>query len=281
MDLRSYIESELAEDATLPGGGATATAAGPDGYPGDPAVHVPESAVDAETVAVPGAAGELQAYLARPRGGEGSAPAVVVVHENKGLVPYITDVARRLAAAGFVAVAPDLLSRLGGTGAFPTQEEVIAALKTIDEADVVADVRAVVAWAAEQQGVDGRRIAVLGFCYGGGIAWRTATQEPRLAAAVPFYGPIPDLDAVPAITAPVFAVYGETDQRITSMLPAIREAMERHGKDFEALVLEGAGHAFHNDTNPDRYHPDAARRAEEAAVDWLGRRLGTANRSSG
>jgi carboxymethylenebutenolidase len=281
MDLRSYIESELAEDAALPGGGATATAPGPDGYPGDPAAHVPESSVDAAGVTFPGAAGELRAYLARPHGQDGPAPAVVVVHENKGLVPYITDVTRRLAAAGFVAVAPDLLSRLGGTGAFASQEEVIAALATIDASDVVADVRAAVTWAADQDTVDADRIAVLGFCYGGGVAWRTLTREPRLAACVPFYGPIPDVDAVPAIGAPVFAVYGETDARITSMLPTIREAMERHGKEFEALVLEGAGHAFHNDTNPDRYHPEAARRAEEAAVGWLQRRLGGGDRPSG
>lgn len=273
MDLRRYIESELAEDATLPGGGASAAADGPDGYPGDPAVHVPESRVDAGTVTVTGPAGELHAYLARPPGGSGPAPAVVVVHENKGLVPYIADVARRLAAAGFVAVAPDLLSRLGGTGAFDSQEEVIAALATLDGGDVVADVRAVVSWIARQDDVDAGRVAVLGFCYGGGIVWRTLTEEPQVAAGVPFYGPIPDTDSVAAIRAPVLAVYGGLDERITSMLPTIREAMERHGKEFEALVLEGAGHAFHNDTNPDRYQPEAARRAEDAAVRWLRQRL--------
>jgi carboxymethylenebutenolidase len=271
MDLRSYIESELEEDAALPGGGAVARAED-GGYPGDPAVHVPESEVDAAVVTVAAAEGEQRAYLARPRDGR-RAPAVVVVHENKGLVPYITDTARRLAAAGYVALAPDLLSRLGGTGAFGTQEEVIAALAGIDGADVVADVRAAIGWLAEQEFVDGDRIAVLGFCYGGGIAWRTLTQEPRLAGGIPFYGPIPDLDAVPSISAPVLAVYGETDQRITSMLPTIREAMERHGKTFEPLVLEGAGHAFHNDTNPDRYHPEAARQAWQAALDRLDRWL--------
>lgn len=271
MDLRSYIESELEEDAGLPHGGAVArTEDG--GYPGDPAVHVPDTEVDAAVVSVAAATGEQQAYLARPRDG-GRAPAVVVVHENKGLVPYITDVTRRLAAVGYVAMAPDLLSRLGGTGAFGTQEEVIAALAGIDGADVVADVRAALGWLAEQEFVDADRLGVLGFCYGGGIAWRTLTEEPRVAAGVPFYGPIPDLDAVPGIDAPVLGVYGEGDQRITSMLPAIREAMTEHGKTFEAVVLEGAGHAFHNDTNPDRYQPDAARQAWQAALDWLGRWL--------
>ncbi len=271
MDLKSYIESEVEEDATLPGRGATATADA-HGYPGDAEVHVPESEVLAERVRVPGGAGEVEVYVARPKDGE-PAPAVVLIHENKGLVPYITDTARRLAAAGFVALAPDLLSRLGGTGAFDTQEEVIAALATIDAADVVTDVRALIGWAVEQDVVRDGRIAVLGFCYGGGVAWRVLTQEPRLAAGVPFYGPTPDADAVPGITAPVLAVYGENDQRITSMLPGIREAMAEHGKTFEAVVLEGAGHAFHNDTNPDRYDPEAARQAWNAAVDWLRRWL--------
>ena len=272
MDLKSYIESELEEDATLPGGGASVSAEGKNGYPGDPTVHVPESAVETGTVRFPGRDGDVEAYVARPRGG-GPAPAVVVVHENKGLVPYITDVARRLAAAGFVAVAPDLLSRLGGTASFGEQADVTAALATIDAADVVADVRAALDWAAGEEDVQSDRLGILGFCYGGGVAWRVLTQEPRLAAGVPFYGPIPDLAAVPGIQAPVLAVYGETDQRITSMLPAIREAMERHGKTFEPLVLAGAGHAFHNDTNPDRYHAEAAREAWAAAVDWLERWL--------
>ena len=272
MDLRSYLDSELEEDATLPGGGASASADGDNGYPGDPAVHVPENAVAAATVRFPGGDGDVEAYLARPRGG-GSAPAVVVVHENKGLVPYITDVARRLAAAGFVAAAPDLLSRLGGTASFGSPADVTAALATIDAADVVADVRATLDWVAGQEHVQSDRLGILGFCYGGGVAWRVLTQEPRLSAGVPFYGPIPDADDVPGIRAPVLAVYGETDERITSMLPEIREAMVRHGKTFESLVLGGAGHAFHNDTNPDRYDPAAAREAWDAAVAWLDRWL--------
>jgi carboxymethylenebutenolidase len=271
MDLKSYVESEVEEDATLPGGGALARSED-GGYPGDPEVHVPESSVQASTVSIPGGTAEQQAYVVRPQGVD-RAPAVVLVHENKGLVPYITDTARRLAAAGYVAVAPDLLSRLGGTGAFEKQEDVIAAIATIDAADVVADVRAAIGWAAEQDFVQGDRIGILGFCFGGGVAWKVLTQDSRLAAGVPFYGPIPDADAVPGITAPVLAIYGETDQRITSMLPTIREAMAEHGKTFEPVVFEGAGHAFHNDTNPDRYHPEAARRSWQAATDWLDRWL--------
>jgi carboxymethylenebutenolidase len=272
MDLKSYVESELEEDAALPGGGAVARSE-VGGYPGDPEVHVPESEVEASRVRIPGGSGEQDAYVVRPRGADGPLPAVVVVHENKGLVPYIADTARRLAAAGYVAVAPDLLSRHGGTQAFEKQEDAVAAIGSLDAADVVADVRAAIGWAAEQDGVRADRIGILGFCYGGGVAWRTLTEEPRLAAGVPFYGPIPDADAVPGISAPVLAVYGGDDTRITSMLPTIRTAMAEHGKTFEPLVLDGAGHAFHNDTNPDRYHPEAARQSWQAAVDWLGRWL--------
>ena len=273
MDLKSYIESELDEERERASPHMVgADRPGADGYPGDPAVHVSEDEVAAGSVRVPTSSGELELYVARPRS-DGPLPAVVVIHENKGLVPYITDVARRLAAAGYVAIAPDLLSRLGGTGAFGAPADVTAALATLDAADVVDDVRAAIAWVAEQHGVRGDRVGIVGFCYGGGVAWRVLTQEPRLRVGVPFYGPAPNADTVPGIQTPVLAVYGGRDRRITSMLPVIQEAMAQHGKTFEPLVLESAGHAFHNDTNPDRYHPEAARLAWDVALRWLDRWL--------
>jgi carboxymethylenebutenolidase len=272
MDLRTYLETEGDEGADRAPRGAA-------GYPGDPEVHVPESDLFVERLRVPrgeaerdGDGYELDVYLARPQDATAT-PAVLVVHENKGLVPYITDVVRRLAAHGYVAVAPDLLSRVGGTAAFSDQASIAAALKEISDADVVADVRATLAHVADLDEVDGDRLGILGFCYGGGVAWRTVTQEPRLGAGVPFYGPTPDPAAVPGIQAPVLAVYGELDERITSQLPGIRQAMAEHGKRFEALVCEGAPHAFHNDTNPDRYHPVAARQAWQAALEHLDRNL--------
>jgi carboxymethylenebutenolidase len=276
MDLRTYLETEGDE-------GADRLPRSADDYPGDPEVHVPEADVDVERLGIArqasdGTAYELAAYVARPRrSSEGSdeteRPLVLVVHENKGLVAYITDVVRRLAAHGYVAVAPDLLSRVGGTGAFADPADLAAALKEIPDADVVADVRATLAHVAGLDGVDGERQGILGFCYGGGVAWRTLTQEPALRAGVPFYGPTPDPATVPAINAPVLAVFGELDERITSQLPAIRDLMAEHGKAFDALVCEGAPHAFHNDTNPDRYHPAAARQAWQAALDHLDEHL--------
>ncbi len=267
MDLRTYLETEGDE-------GADRVPTGADDYPGDPDVHVPETAVVVERLAVlrespDGATYELGGYLARPAAGDGPAPAVLVVHENKGLVPYVRDVVRRLAAHGYVAVAPDLLSRVGGTGSFADPADLAAALKEIPGDDVVADVRATLDHVAARDDVSGDRLGIMGFCYGGGVAWRVLTVEPRLRAGVPFYGPTPDARAVPQIQAPVLAVFGELDERITSQLPAIRELMATHDKAFQALVCQGAPHAFHNDTNPERYHPTAAREAWRAALGHL------------
>jgi carboxymethylenebutenolidase len=139
---------------------------------------------------------------------------------------------------------------------------------------MVADLRATVSHLAADPGVREDAIAALGFCFGGGMAWRLATRDDRLRAVVPFYGPNPPLADVAAITAPVFAIYGELDARITGGLPDIEESMASNGKTFEKMVLPDAQHAFHNDTNPQRYNPQAAAVAWAAAVDhltaWLG-----------
>lgn len=269
MDLKSYIESEVEEEKAL-GYTASSVAGGSPGtgYPGDPEVYVEESAVVGVRLSLPGEGFDHQAYVARPAQ-DGRAPAVLVIHENKGLVPYIENVARRLAERGYVAVAPDLLSRVGGTRSFESPNDVTKALGDISPEDIVTDVRAVLSRVVELDYVDPENVGILGFCFGGGVTWRVLTQEPRLRAGVPFYGPIPDVDAVPAIQAPVLAVYGELDERITSMLPTIREAMASNDKTFESVVLPNAQHAFHNDTNPDRYNAEAAAKAWEEAVRWL------------
>lgn len=227
-----------------------------------------DSRVSARAVDVPAASGTLSAYLAEPASG-GPSVGVVVVHENKGLVPYIEDVARRLAVAGYVALAPDLLSRAGGTKSFADPAEATAALGKIAPEDMVADLQDAVSYLEGLDSVRPGALAVLGFCFGGGMAWRLATKDARLKAAIPFYGPPPAADAVPGIEARVFAVYGELDARITSQLPAIEEAMSANGKVFERTVYSGAQHAFHNNTNPDRYHPQAAEEAWTAALEHL------------
>jgi carboxymethylenebutenolidase len=273
MDLKSYIESEVEEEKAL---GYTASRSGTgesaSHYPGDPDVYVDDAGVMGERLTLSDGGIDHQVYVARPAEG-GRAPAVLVIHENKGLVPYIENVARRLAREGYVAVAPDLLSRVGGTGSFEGPNDVTKALGEISGEDLVADVRAVVSQLAQLDYVDSDRVGIIGFCFGGGVTWRALTKEPGFRVGVPFYGPIPELDAVPAIQAPVLAVYGELDERITSMLPDIQEAMSAHGKTFEPKVFSNAQHAFHNDTNPDRYNADAAGKAWDEAVAWLDRWL--------
>lgn len=273
MDLRAYLESELVEEKELGYAVSGVAASGSaNGYPGDSDVYVADTDIAVARMELTGSGVDQAAYVARPSGG-GRAPAVLVIHENKGLVPYIENVARRLARHGYVACAPDLLARVGGTGSFEDPSEVTAALGGIDGDDLVADLRGVLEQLADLDYVVSERLGVIGFCYGGGIAWRLLTKEPRLSVGVPFYGPNPDLDAVPGIQAAVLAVYGELDERITSQLPEIQKAMTLHGKTFESLVIDGAQHAFHNDSNPDRYNAAAAREAWDTALGWLDRWL--------
>lgn len=286
--LKDYIREEIEEEqrlgylsqaegerrlGLLTSGPQAAVAAQPKAAVPPSAVATDDSRIAVSTVEFPAESGTVSGYLARPAGA-GSAPGVLVIHENKGLVPYIESVARRLAVAGYVALAPDLLSRAGGTASFADPAEATAALGKITPPELVADLRSALSYLARLDHVNGSAVAALGFCFGGGLTWRLATEDPRLSGAVPFYGPIPPLEAVPGITAPVFAVYGELDERITSKLPVIEDAMSEHGKDFDKAVYQGAQHAFHNDTNPDRYHPEAAEQAWSAALEHLATWLG-------
>jgi carboxymethylenebutenolidase len=286
-DLKEYLREEIEEEGRLgylseeesgrrvrllDGDAAVEASAG------GAAANADDSYDDGTVVAswseIDGAAGPLTVYTARPAAG-GSAPGVVVVHENKGLVPYIQDVTRRLAAAGYIALAPDLLSAAGGTRSFADPAEATAAIGKLAPEDMVADLKAAVDFlSGEGSGTNGT-VGVVGFCFGGGMAWRLITQDQRLKAAVPFYGPNPPLEDVAAIQTPVFAIYGALDKRITSGLPDIEAAMTQNGKTFEREVFDDAQHAFHNDTNPDRYNPEAAEKAWAAAVEhldsWLGK----------
>jgi carboxymethylenebutenolidase len=240
----------------------------------DHAVTVGEDddALHSQTITVHSQGVEVRAYLAVPTGGI-AAPAIVVIHENKGLVPYIRDVARRLAKAGYVALSPDLVSRAGGTDSFADEAEVIAALGKLGPDELVADLRACVSELAGRQDVRSDRLGAIGFCFGGGMVWRLATKDSRIRAAVPFYGRNPPLEDVGEINAAVLAVYGGEDARINAGIGEIESAMQQHGKIFEKAVLPGAGHAFHNDTNPARYHQNAAHEAWSTATNWFQRWL--------
>ena len=284
-DLRDYIREEIEEESRLGylseaegerrkgllDGTVTASSGGGSAEAADDSVG--DGTVVAAWTEIEGANGPLSVYLARPAARE-SAPGVIVIHENKGLVPYVRDVARRFAAAGFVALAPDLLSSAGGTRSFADPAEATAAIGKIAPEDHVAELKAAVTHLANDAGVTEASVGVVGFCFGGGLAWRLITQDQRLRAAVPFYGPNPPLADVANIDTPVFAIYGELDARITGGLPDIEAAMNAAGKPFDHIVLAGAQHAFHNDTNPERYNAEAAGVAWAAALEHLSKWLG-------
>lgn len=238
-------------------GGVTVT-------PDDPAIHV-------GTVRFPAEGTEVHGYLARPAG-RPQAPGLVVVHENRGLVEHIKDVARRLAKAGYVALAPDLASHEGGTDRFADPAQVTAVLARTPVERLVGMLVAAVNYLRAQPFVRGDRLGAVGWCFGGGMVWRLVTRSPELRAAVPFYGPNPPLEDVPRIRAAVLAIYGERDDRINQGIPALREALQRAGVVHEMVIYPGADHAFFNDTGA-RYNPEAARQAWERALAWLRRYL--------
>src|SRR4051812_12713133 len=188
-------------------------------------LSVPEGAAGLTTATVQFASGgtDISGYLARPESGQ-AGPAVLVCHENRGLTPHIQDVARRFAKAGYAALALDLLSREGGTAGMDP-DAVSGALTQAGAQRHVSDFAAAFDYLNGQDFVDQGRIAMIGFCFGGGITWQAATALPGLKATSAFYGPAPDVDKVPAIKAAVFGVYAELDERITGAMPAFRDAL--------------------------------------------------------
>ena len=226
---------------------------------GDPDVH-------GEMVTFASGEDEIMGYLAAPAA-EGIYPAILVCHENRGLNPHIEDVARRFAKNGYVALALDLLSREGGTASH--DRDAVPALLTEAGADRhVGDFIAAADYLKTLENVDGERMGMIGFCFGGGITWRVATALPDLDAAVPFYGPAPDLAAVPDIQAAVLGVYAELDERIGAGVPDLEAALEAAGTNYQLNTYPGVNHAFHNDTGG-RYDEEQATKAWEDALAWF------------
>jgi carboxymethylenebutenolidase len=238
--------------------------------PTEPGVTVTpdDPAIQAGPVEFPGGGATVLGYLARPNQAE-AAPVILVCHENRGLTPHIEDVTRRLAVAGYVALAVDLLSRQGGS-AQVGEANVPGALGNIDPAQFVSDFKSGWTYLQGQPYADAERVGMTGFCFGGGVTWLMAVEMPELKAAVPFYGPPPTEEDLPRIQAAVLAIYGELDNRITSTAERIEAAMLANGKIFEKEIYPGADHAFHNDTGS-RYHPEAAAAAWARTLEWFGR----------
>lgn len=231
-------------------------------------LSVPEGdpAVESGEVTFTSQGDEISGYLARPAA-EGTYGAILVCHENRGLNDHIRDVARRFAKAGYVALAIDLLSREGGTEAHD-RDEVPGLLSGADAGRHVADFAAGMDYLRGLDFVAGERIGMTGYCFGGGITWRAATEIPDLKAAVPFYGVAPDLEEVPNIQAAVFGVYAEEDERINAGKDALQQALEEAGVTHQMKVYPGVNHAFHNDTGQ-RYDEEQATQAWQDTLAWF------------
>jgi carboxymethylenebutenolidase len=235
-------------------------------------LSVPEGAAGMTTATVqfPVGGTSVSGYLARPEP-DGPRAAVLICHENRGLTPHIQDVARRFAKEGFVALALDLLSREGGTAGMD-RDAVPGALTSAGAQRHVADFGAALEYLRNQDFVDGKRIAMTGYCFGGGITWQAATELDGLKATSAFYGPAPDLGKVAGIKAAVFGVYAEQDQRITGAMPALRDALAATDVTHQLKVYPGVGHAFHNDTG-DQYNEAQATAAWNDTLAWFGQHL--------
>lgn len=221
-------------------------------------------------VKYPAAAGEMRAYAARPKG-RGKLPGVVVIHENRGLVPHIEDIARRAALEGFYAIAPDALSPLGGTPENP--DEARPLFQKLDREANIKNFVAAVAYLKTHPQTTGK-VGVMGFCWGGGVTNQVAVNAPDLDAAVPFYGPQPAAEDVSKIKAAMLIHYAGDDERINAGIPAFEEALKKAGIDYKIYIYEGAAHAFMNDTGP-RYHKEAAALGWERTIAFLKEKLKT------
>ncbi|MCY1701409.1 dienelactone hydrolase family protein [Lelliottia sp. SL45] len=209
--------------------------------------------------------GEVRGYLVKPAKTTGKVPAVVVVHENRGLNPYIEDVARRVAKAGYIALAPDGLSSVGG---YPGNDEEGKVLQQkVDPTKLMNDFFAAVEFMKKHPDATGN-VGITGFCYGGGVSNAAAVAYPELECAVPFYGRQPAAADVPKINAPLLLHYAELDKNINEGWPAYEAALKANNKVYEAYIYPGVNHGFHNDSTP-RYDEPAAELAWKRTLGWF------------
>lgn len=213
----------------------------------------------------PNGHGEVRGYLVRPTNLQEKAAGVVVVHENRGLNPYIEDVARRVAKAGFVALAPDGLSSVGGYPGNDDQGRVLQ--QQVDPQKLMNDFFAAIEFLQASEHTT-EKVGITGFCYGGGVANAAAVAYPDLAAAAPFYGRQANPDDVTRIQAPLLFHFAETDPNINATWPAYEEALKAAGKTYEAHSYPGTNHGFHNDSTP-RYDEAAAKLAWDRTIAWF------------
>ncbi len=223
------------------------------------------------TVPSPQGNGSIRGYFVRPADATGKLPGVLVIHENRGLNPYIEDVARRLGIANFIAFAPDGLTSVGG---YPGDDEKGGELfGKVDESKMFEDFVASAAWLKSRPDCTGK-IGVVGFCFGGSTANKLAVRLPDLGAAVAFYGRQPSAGDAAKIKAPLLLHYASLDTRVNSGWPAYEEALKANHVTYTAYMYEGANHGFHNDTTP-RYDEAAAKLAWQRTLDFFNKYLRT------
>ena len=222
-----------------------------------------------ETIRYSGKTGAVQAYLARPIGKK-KFPAVLVIHENRGLQPHIKDVTRRIALEGFLAIAPDALSAQGGTP--ENMDEAIGMIQKLDYEDTKKDFIAAVQYLKTNPQTTGE-VGCTGFCWGGGMTNQVAVNSPDLAAAVPYYGMPPKTEDVAKIKAAMLLHYAGNDERINQGIPAFEEALKKANIEYTLYRYEGAGHAFNNDSNPERYNKEAAELAWKRTIEFFKKKL--------
>lgn len=233
-------------------------------------VEETDARLDVADVTYPGAAGEMKGYLAIPKDAAEKLPAIIVIHENRGLNPHIRDVARRMALEGFVALAPDFLSPNGGTPA--NEDEARAMFQSLDMANATANGEATRAFLADHEKTNGK-VGAIGFCWGGGMVNRMAVASPELGAGVAYYGSQAPADQVPSIKAPLMLHYAGLDERINAGIDAYKAALDANGKTYELHMYDGVNHAFNNDTSSARYDKAAADLAWSRTVEFLKKNL--------
>jgi len=217
----------------------------------------------------PQGGGEIRGLLSRPADTEGKLPGIIVVHENRGLNPHIEDVGRRAAMAGFVSLAPDALTPLGG---YPGNDDDGRTLQSQrDRNEMLEDFIAAYEYLKASPQCTGK-VGVVGFCFGGWISNMMAVRVPDLAAAVPFYGGQPPLESVPEINAPLLLHYAGLDTRVNEGWPAYEEALKKYGKEYTAYMYPDVNHGFHNDSTP-RYDKEAAELAWKRTIDFFSIKL--------
>jgi carboxymethylenebutenolidase len=222
-----------------------------------------------ETIEYPGATGAVRASLARPKG-DAKLPGVIVIHENRGLNPHIEDVTRRVALEGFLAIAPDALSPLGGTP--DDSDEARTLIRKLDKGSTLKNYLAAVKYLKKHPKSTGK-VGVIGFCWGGGMANQVAVNSPDLSAAVPYYGSQPAAENVSKIKASLLLHYGGLDERINKGISPFEAALKAAAIDYKLYMYEGAKHAFNNDTRAARYHKEAAQLAWQRTISFLNQKL--------